>query len=245
MSKVNHLNKTLLCVALFGLSLNAIADNDISTLDFSSKSEFKKFGETVINVLGHKQLFPAEQLGLLGFDVGVSLNAVDTKYKLDSQASKNDTVGVYSVHANKGLPGGFDVAFNYNILNNSDATSWSGELKYALTEGGTANPAMAVSGHYSQSSGIKALDFTSYGVDLGVSKGFANLTPYLGIGYLHSDIDPRVANIQSGVSLNKQSIGLVTYNAGVNINLMVMDILVGYNQIGDLGTYSLKAGYRF
>lgn len=245
MTKVNQLNKVLISVAFCSLSFNALADNNISTLDFSSKAEFKKFGETVINVFGHKQVFPAEQLGLLGFDVGVSLSAVKTNYKLGNQASKSDTVGVYSVHANKGLPGGFDVAFNYNILNDSDATSWSGELKYALIEGGTAKPALAVSGHYSQSSGVKALDFNSYGVDLGLSKGFANLTPYVGVGYLQSEIDPTVTNIQHGVNLSKQNIGLVTYNAGLNINLMAMDVLVGYNQIGDLGTYSLKAGYRF
>jgi len=239
------INQTLLVVALLGVSANAMADNNISTLNFNSQSEFKTFGESVINVLGHKQVFPAEQLGLLGFDVGVSVNAVDSQYNLDNQTLNDNTVGVFSVHANKGLPGGFDVAFNYNTLNDSDASSWSGELKYALIEGGTATPAMAISGHYSKGSGMDALDFSSYGVNLGVSKGFANLTPYIGVGYLNSDIDPNVDNINTSVNLKQETIGLVTYNAGMNVNLMVMDILVGYNQIGDLGTFTIKAGYRF
>ena len=238
-------NKALLSAALLGLSFNSLADNNITTLNFSSQSEFKTFGESVINVYGHKQLFPAEQLGLLGFDVGVSVNAVDAQYNLDSQTRNDNTLGVFSVHANKGLPGGFDVAFNYNVVNDSDATSWSGELKYALIEGGTATPAMAISGHYTQASGIDALDFNSYGVNLGVSKGFANLTPYIGVGYLNSEIDPTVENLNTSVALSNEKIGLVTYNAGMNVNLMVMDILVGYNQVGDLGTYTIKAGYRF
>lgn len=243
-NKVAHLRKALLGVVLCGLSLNAIADNNIDTLNFDSNAEFKKFGESVTSVFGHKQVFPAEQLGLLGFDVGVSVGAVKTRYKLSDQTRKSDTVGVYSVHANKGLPGGIDLAFNYNMLNNSKATSWSGEVKYALIEGGTAYPAMAVSGHYSQASGIKALDYSSYGVDLGLSKGFANLTPYIGVGYLQSQIDPKAANLGLA-SLKKQNINSVTYNAGLNINLMVMDVMVSYNQIGDLGTYGVKAGYRF
>jgi len=248
MTKMTHLKTALTALlgsALLSLSFSSVADNNISQLNFSSQTDFKKFGETVINVYGHKQVFPAEQLGLLGFDVGVSVNIVDTNYKLNTQTLKDDSVEVMSVHANKGLPGGFDVAFNYNVLNDSDATSWSGELKYALIEGGTATPAMAISGHYSKASGIDALDFKSYGVNLGLSKGFANLTPYVGVGYVSSDIDPMVANTNTAVSLSNERIGLVTYNAGMNVNLFAMDILLGYNQIGDLGTYTIKAGYRF
>lgn len=243
MTKMTHLKKTILGAALLALSFSSLADNNIDTLNFSSQADFKKFGESVINVYGHKQVFPAEQLGLLGFDVGVSVNAVDSNYDLGSQALKDNTIGVFSVHANKGLPGGFDVAFNYNVVNDSDATSWSGELKYALIEGGTATPAMAISGHYAKASGIDALDFSSYGVNLGVSKGFANLTPFIGVGYLNSEIDPIINN--PSINLSNEKIGLVTYNAGMNVNLLTMDILFGYNQIGDLGTYTIKAGYRF
>ena len=245
MSDVCTPHKYFLATALLALSLNSFADNNISTLDFDSKADFKTFGESVVNVFGHKKLAPSEHLGVFGFDVGTSLSVVDTQYSLNTQNQNSKTVGVFSVHANKGLPGGFDVAFNYNVLNDSHASSWSGELKYALIEGGTAKPAMAISGHYSQASGIDALEFSSYGVNLGVSKGFAHLTPYVGVGYVNSELDPTVNNINLDVNLRKETIGLMTYNAGININLMVMDVLVGYNQIGDLGTFSIKAGYRF
>ncbi len=245
MFKMKKLNQTLISAVLMGLSFNAVADNNIDTLNFDSNSDFNNFAESVTSVYGHKTLFPAEQLGLLGFDIGASMSFADSKYKLDSQTEKNTTVPVYSLHANKGLPGGFDIAFNYNMIGDSSSSSWSGELKYALIEGGTANPAMAVSGHYAQASGIEALDFTSYGVNLGVSKGFANLTPYAGIGYVIADINPTADNINTTVTLKNRSVGMLTYNAGININLMVADVLVGYNQIGDNATYSIKAGYRF
>ncbi|MEA3404706.1 MAG: hypothetical protein U9R28_03085 [Pseudomonadota bacterium] len=242
---MNTLNKTLLNTALLSLSFNSFANNNIDTLNLDSNSHFEAFAESLTNVYGHKSVFPAEQLGLLGFDIGVSANIVDSAYKLDSQVEKDTTIPVYSIHANKGLPGGIDLAFNYNVIGDSDSTSWSGEVKYALIEGGTAKPAVAVSGHYSQASGIEALDFSSFGIDLGVSKGFANLTPYAGVGYVIAEIDPTIENTDTSVNLSTQNVGLVTFNAGMNINFLVMDILVGYNQIGDLGTYSIKAGYRF
>jgi len=238
-------NKTLLTSALLSLSFHAFADNNIDSLNFDSNAQFEAFGESLINVYGHKAVFPAEQLGLLGFDIGVSANVVDSAYKLDSQTAKDSTVPVYSFHANKGLPGGIDIAFNYNMIGDSDASSWSGELKYALIEGGTAQPAVAISGHYSKASGIEALDFSSFGVDLGISKGFANLTPYAGVGYVIAEIDPTVENTNTTVDLSTKNIGLVSFNAGININFLVMDLLIGYNQIGDLSTYSIKAGYRF
>lgn len=224
----------------------ACADNNIETLNFSSNNDFEKFGENLTNIFSHKTLFPAEQLGLTGFDIGASLNFSQSDFKLSNQSERNnDLLPVYGLHALKGLPGGFDVGLNYNILSGSKASSWSAEVRYALIEGGTAEPAVSVSGNYTRASGIDALNFDSYGVDLGVSKGFANLTPYAGIGYVMAKVDPEVTNLDTSVNLKTQDFSMVKFSAGLNVNLMFMDVLVGYNQIGENATYSLKAGYRF
>ncbi len=232
--------------ALFGLSFNAMADNNINTLNFASQNDFEQFAESVTNVFSHKTMFPAEYMGVTGFDVGASVNLVETGYKLSNQTKRNkDLLPVYSLHALKGLPGGFDIGLHYNVLGDSDASSWSAELRYAILEGGTTQPAVSVSGNYTQASGIDALNFNSYGVDFGISKGFANLTPYAGIGWVLASVDPKVANANSSVNLKTEDVSLMKVSAGLNINLLVMDVMIGYNQIGDYGTYSIKAGYRF
>lgn len=224
----------------------AQAGNDIETLNFDSRADFKNFADSVANIFGYKTLQPAESLGLTGFDIGASLDFAETNYKLSNQSERNrDVLPMIDVHAQKGLPGGWDVGLHYQMLSDSDASSWTGEVRYALVEGGTANPAVSLSGHFTQASGIEALNYTAYGVDLAISKGFANLTPYAGIGWTLAKIDPKVDNLQSAVSLKTEERDLVRFAAGMNINLLVMDVLVGYNQIGELGTYSIKAGYRF
>ncbi|WP_373018530.1 hypothetical protein [Thiomicrorhabdus sp.] len=244
--QLSKLHKTVLASALFGLSFNSLADNNIKTLNFASQNDFEQFAESVTNVFGHKTMFPAEYMGVTGFDVGASLNFVETGYKLSNQTERNkDLLPMYSLHALKGLPGGFDIGFNYNILSDSSASSWSAEVRYAILEGGTTQPAVSVSGNYAQASGIDALNFNSYGVDFGISKGFANLTPYAGIGWVLSSVDPEVANSNSSVNLKTENLSLMKLSAGLNVNLLFMDVMLGYNQIGDYGTYSIKAGYRF
>jgi hypothetical protein len=236
----------LLAAGLLGAALSAHADNNIDTLNLTSNSEFEAFSESVTNVFSHKTLFAAESLGLTGFDVGASVNFAQTDYKLSSQSARdNGSVALYGLHAIKGLPGGFDVGVHYQQLSDSKASSWSAELKYALIEGGTAQPAVALSGNYTQASGIDALNFSSYGVDLGVSKGFANLTPYAGIGLVMADVNPQMESSDPTVDLKRQEVSLLKVSAGLNVNLLFMDVLLGYNQIGDNGTYTLKAGYRF
>ncbi|MDG6778757.1 hypothetical protein QCB44_08575 [Thiomicrorhabdus sp. zzn3] len=232
--------------ALCFAAQTAQAGNDIETLNFDSRADFKHFADSIANVFGYKPLQPAESLGLSGFDVGASLNFAETNYKLSNQSERDrDMLPMIGVHAQKGLPGGWDVGLHYQMLSDSQASSWTGEVRYALVEGGTANPAVSLSGHFTQASGIEALSYTAYGIDLAVSKGFANLTPYAGIGWTLAKVDPKVDNLQPAVSLKTEERDLVRFAAGMNINLLVMDVLVGYNQIGELGTYSIKAGYRF
>ncbi|WP_051347075.1 hypothetical protein [Thiomicrorhabdus chilensis] len=241
-----NLKNLLLGSCLVATALNVQADNNIDSLTFDSRNDFENFSESVTNIFNHKTLFPAEQLGLTGFDVGASVSFAQSAYKLSNQSKRDQEIlPIYSLHAIKGLPGGFDVGLHYNLLADSKASSWSAEVRYALIEGGTAKPAVSLSGNYTKGSGIKALNFSSYGVDLGISKGFANLTPYAGIGLVLANVDPEVENTNTTVDLKTENLSLMKFSAGLNVNLLFMDVLVGYNQIGENATYSLKAGYRF
>ena len=223
------------------VSLNAYADkNDINQLQIDNQNDFSKFAEDFTNVFAYKSIIPAESLGLFGFDLGMTYTSANTKYRLSDQTPEDNQVGLYGIHLNKGLPSGFDIGLSYQMLEESDASSLTGELKYGLIEGDTLMPSLAISGHYTRVNGIDAFDMNNYGVDLGISKGILNFTPYAAIGWVSSRIDPNL-----NTDLKEENSSLYKVSAGVNINLFVFDISVGYNQIGDQDSYTIRAGYRF
>ncbi|MBO1924881.1 MULTISPECIES: hypothetical protein [Thiomicrorhabdus] len=216
-------------------------DNDINSISLTSQKEFSNFAESVTNVFAYKTMLPGEPLGVLGFDIGIGAISSESQFKLNSQSPDNNhRVNILSVHAQKGLPGGFDLGLQYNMLTDSDASTISGELRYAIVEGGTLHPSLSVGGQYTKASGMDALDYQSFGVDLGVSKGFANFTPYANIGMVSSIVDPTL-----NTDLKEEKPTLVKVSAGLNINLFAFDVLVGYDQVGDNNNFILKAGYRF
>lgn len=240
--------RPLALLSLIFLPLTSYAGkNSIDHLNFASQAEFKNFSKDLTGALSYKTLRPTEPLGLAGFDVGISADISNLKHKLMGSVSSNggSSIDDVSLHAVKGLPLGIDLGVDYSTVPGSNITTWGGNLSWAFIEGGTATPAIGLTGHYTQTSGLDALDYKSYGLDVGISKGFLNLTPFASAGMVSSEVKPLVNNQNTGVSLQKVNTTATKLAAGVNINLLFMDVLVAYNQIGDVGTYSLKAGYRF
>lgn len=238
-------------LCLIGLSFPALVfagTNNIDYLHFDSQAQFKEFAKDLTGALSVKTLEPAEPLGIAGFDIGLSYNITQLKYKHMDRVSDNgkSSLDTFTIHAVKGLPFGIDFGINYTKAPSSNIETWSGKISYALVEGGTLYPAVGISGNYAQTSGIDALNFNSYGAELGISKGFANFTPYAAVGMVSSETKAEEINVGlAGPNLKNESISMAKFAVGVNINLLLMDVLVGYNQIGEVGTYSLKAGYRF
>jgi len=239
--------KLLPILCLLPLNVHA-ADNQISLLNFDSQSEFKNFAKDFTGSLGYKTLTPAEPLGVSGFDIGASYTNSGLNYKLKDKVTTEgkgsfDTI---SLHAIKGLPWGIDFGLDYSSVMNSNIETWGGKLSYALIEGGVLYPSVSINGNYTQTSGLDALDFKSMGAEIGISKGFASLTPYASVGMTNGELKSLVDNAGlAGVKLDTESVSMMKYAVGVNINLLAMDVLVGYNQIGDVPSYSLKAGFRF
>lgn len=222
------------------------ADNRIDFLNFSTQTEFKTFSEDLTGALAPKTLMPAEPLGLTGFDIGLSYTQSNLKNKQMNQVSVSpkDTLDLVGVHIAKGLPLGIDIGLDYALVPGSNISTLGGSLSVALLDGSTLYPAVTIGGNYNQTQGVNALDFQSYSAELAISKGFANITPYASIGSVMGEVTPD-NSYNLNTTLKSESTSMVTYSAGVNINLFIMDILVGYNQIGEVSNYSLKAGYRF
>lgn len=136
----------------------------------------------------------AKPLGWIGFDVwadaAVTPDFEDEVQTEEGTALSDDLpgghLGIYRVGARKGLPGGFDLGAAVGKAYDSDLEILSGELSWAILEGGLAVPAVGlrVTG---QRASDDSYELHQLGAEVLISKGFAILTPYAGAGYARSE----------------------------------------------------------
>jgi len=181
---------------------------------------------------------PAETLGVSGFDLGASTTATRLKktdqYSNAISGSSNAISG--TVHAHKGLLWGFDIGGYISQGLNSNVHQRGFELRYALLEGGILTPAIGLRLSTTKITNIDNLDLNTTGLDVSISKGFAVLTPYAGVGV--SRVKAKAGDLSESVTLNKMF-------AGVGMNLLLLNMNIEYDKTGDVPSYSAKFGLRF
>jgi hypothetical protein len=238
--------KAIAAVAAFSIASPCFAADNIDSLQNLLQSEFKAFSQDLGAALSYKAVSPAEPLGLTGFDIGLEvtgtkLNHSDVWDKASS-GSAPSTLPIPKLHVIKGLPFNFDVGAVYTKIPTTNISLLGGELRYAILEGGVASPAVAVRGTFTKLSGVDQLDFSTKGLELSVSKGFAMLTPYAGVGEVWVDSKPKA---DAASVLNKESFQQTKYFAGVNINFALLNIDLDYDNTDSTNSYTVKLGWRF
>jgi hypothetical protein len=249
MSKQNTLRRPragalALAAALTALSGTAAQAADFNAIGLLTQAEFRAFSEDVAAALSYKGMIPAEALGITGFDLSVAAYATevanrDVLRKAASGASIPKAVPSVALRAVKGLPFGLDVGVVLKTLPGTNIRATGGELRWAFVEGGTLMPAVALRVAGMKLSGVDQLSMTSTSVDLSVSKGFAFLTPYAGIGY----VDTRSS--APGTSLRRENVGQTKVFAGLNIALTPLAMVIEAEKTGDATGYGLKLALRF
>ena len=209
----------------------------------ASQTEFRLLSEDLGAALSYKPLTPATPLGITGFDIGVQ--AVYTEFNssgLYKAATNSDDTSIVlpQVHVYKGLPFGFDIGASYAALPDGNIRLWGAELRYAILSGGPATPAIGLRASYTSLQGVSQLALRTTGLDLSISKGFAFITPYAGIGSVWVTSTPDSATTWSG-----EDFRLNKYYLGVNMNLAVINIAVEGDRTGEATSYGLKLGWRF
>lgn len=218
-------------------------DIDITT---TSNDLFKDFVREAGAVTVYRSIAPAEPLGITGFDIGVGVSAVDFRDKNWDGIVEDapDYVPVPRIQVRKGLPFNLDVGAFYSQVPDSNIELWGGELQWALLEGTAATPALALRAHYSTLEGVNDLDLQTYGADAVVSKGFAFLTPYAGVGLVrikgeYAGDDPVVKG-----QLDDQEFTEPRYFAGVQASLLLLRLTAEAEYL-ERPTYSLKVSLGF
>lgn len=220
---------------------------DLNNIVVLSQSNFRLLSEDLSSALAYRSLAPAESLGVTGFDIAVEVGYTKIQnqsvWEAATLGNAPSALVVPRLHVTKGLPLGIDIGAVYAAIPDSNIRYAGGELKYAFLKGGVAKPALAARVGYIMVSGVQELAFNSTSFDVLLSKGFAFLTPYAGIGVVRTNSRPRGAAQTAG--LQDERIDQGRYFVGLNINLAVINIGIDLDRTGDLNTYSAKVGWRF
>jgi hypothetical protein len=214
-----------------------------------TQAEFKDLSEQIGLAVAYRPLAPAEPLGLLGFDLGVEVTAV----KIDNDATfwtaVNSDLPNYlafpKLHAQKGLPFGFDVGLVYTKVPSSNIGMFGGELKWAILKGSIATPALALRGSYTALLGVDNLDVSTYGADLSVSKGFGPFTPYAGLGQVAITSSTDATSSASGnPQLDDESISATHAFIGAKLSLLMVSV-VAEADLAAVPSYSFRLNLSF
>ncbi len=232
---------------LFGIVLllvvgigNAATFNSLDALD---QSQFRGMSKNLTAASHYKGITPTEPLGILGFDVGLSLSSTELNKDVFEAASSGtfdlNSILLPRLSVHKGLPLGFDVGAFVSAAPGTDIKLIGAELRYAFQKGSIALPAIGIRASYSVLQGVSELKVDSAGVDLSLSKGFAIFTPYAGVGMVHSN-----TRAVGSTTLSKETYSQLKAFAGVNINLG-FNLTIEADRTGAYASYSAKAGFRF
>jgi hypothetical protein len=232
----------LACIAASLVSLPAFA-SDVTIRNLTTQAEFRALSEDLGAALSYKPLTPAAPLGITGFDMGIAATAT----KLENSAvlakaggGNHSSVITPTLRLNKGLPFDIDVGAMYGAIPGTNIRLVGGELRYALLSGGVAMPAIGLRGSYTKLTGVDQLEFNTRGVDVSISKGFAMITPYAGVGKVWVSGTP-----DGATGLAKESFSLNKGFAGVNMNFGVTNLALEGDRTGRATSYGVKIGFRF
>lgn len=233
-----------LCCAAFNASAyDADFSIDCSVVNPTCQSDFRSIARDITAALDYKALGPAESTGITGIGIG----AIATYVSVDSEAAwQNVTgedvsaIGMAGAVLRKGLPFGLDLGAFYAAVPGADVSVYGGEVRWAILGGGIAEPALAVRGAFTRTSGIDDFDFDAYSLDASISKGFAFLTPYAGFGYVWSEADPK-----GNGGLEKEEIDAEKFFVGLRFGLALLDITPEYENIDGRDVYNLLIGLSF
>lgn len=235
-------------ISLYSFSLSShAAASDIDNIASLAQSSFKALVEDLGTAIAYRSMGPAEPLGITGFDLGVEVTSTElpnfSKWAsaVSSGDSLNDLV-LPKVHLVKGLPFNINVGAFYVGSSNSNVKITGGELSYAILKGGVAKPAISVRGAFSKLSGVDELELDTQIYELSISKGFAMLTPYAGIGKVK--ISGSFKGTPAGLFSDEDITATRTF-VGLNMNFGLFNMVLDTDKTGDATSYGFKLGFRW
>jgi hypothetical protein len=239
------MKRTLATASMALLSGTALASGfDINGLQNLNQAEFRELAQNLGAAFSYKPMAPADALGPLGFDIGAALTGTTlvntaTLQKAVGNSSVFSTLPQPSIRAIKGLPYNVDIGAFYTRVPSSNINLYGGEIKWAFLPGDIALPAVAVRGTATRLNGVSQLGFESFSADVSISKGFAIVTPYAGVGEVRS------LSSTDGLPLKQVNLTQGKVFGGASFNLGLANLDLEADSTGGIHSYSAKVGVRF
>ena len=235
------MRRVLLACGLLALSTSAFADKHI-TITGLVQTDFNDLSDDLGAVTSYKQLEGSTSEGITGFDLSLNAGSTQVNHQAAWNAATGNSVSSVpfaDVRVTKGLPFGFDIGGEYSTVPGSNISLYGAEVRYAILDGGIAEPAIGVRAGYTHLTGVDKLSFHTTSLDVSISKGFGPVTPYGGVGEVWSNSSPDASTgLTSHNSSNPEVFAGVTFDLGVHLGLE-------YNHLAGNTTYTLKLGFGF
>ena len=212
-----------------------------------TQEEFSKFSRVVAQGIYANPVQPAGSSGLLRFDVGIAITAIDINteesYWLRAIGEEFDYeygnyVGVPRLVVMKGL-GAATISGSYAKIADSDITILGGALDVPIIDGGFIRPTLALRGTYSQLRGVDDYEQTVYGLEAFLGKGFGPITVYGAWGRMRND----ATAIVSTFTLTDES-DIDRLTVGARLSLGIPKLVVEATQAEER-SYSAKLSVGF
>ena len=223
------------------LSAPSFAADDLERVRTLAQTELSRLSKDLTAATSYKGVSPAEPLGITGFDIGVEVSATKLEHSdIWRKAGADDsTLYLPKVHVHKGLPFDIDVGAFLSMVPGSDIKVGGAEIKYAIISGNVALPAVSVRAAATRLFGVDEIDLNTRSLELTVSKGFLNFTPYAGIGKVWGTLTPNFSG------LSKETPTASKLFVGANVNLGLANLAAEVDETGGNRTISAKLGFRF
>jgi len=234
---------TILATGLAACFSGQAIAGDLSNFTTISQTEFLSLGKDIAAATSTKTLEPASPMGVSGFDISGSTALTQTQATSAwSKVTGSDTqhLPLIKLSATKGLPWGLDIGVFTAKLPTTNMTVNGFHAKYALINGNSVMPAVALRASHSRMSGVSHMDLNNTSYDVLISKGFIGFTPYAGVGTVRSKANAKGISTLTGESFNQQKAFV-----GASWNVLLLNLSGEYDRTGQTSSYSLKAGLRF
>lgn len=233
--------KAMLLAAVL-LAALPVRAGDLPNLASLSQAQFRDLAHDLGAALSYKGVIPATPLGVIGFDLGVAASATRVEHSdLLARAGNraSDVIYVPKLQLSKGLPWGLDIGAFVGVASNIDAPVAGADLRWAIVDDQLALPAVALRAAATRAGDVGGLRLSTASADLLVSKRLAVATPFAGVGLVQTRAR------YEGAALAQESFNRTRYFAGLNLNLVLLNLAVEAERLGSNTTLSAKAGWRF
>lgn len=213
---------------------------DIDIID-PDQDAFRGVAEDLAAAFSYKTLNPTEPLGVTGFNVGIvgSYTSVDNEQAFQRLVGEEvDQLATVGVGATKGLPLGFDIGAFYAADPSNSVRLYGGELRYAFLSGNVALPAVGARLAGTKLDGIEGFSMETLSVDVSASKGFAFVTPYVGVGQVFAFTDP-----DDSTGLEDEDFSDTRVFAGARVTFLPFQLIGEVDNVGGTTSFNVRLAF--